>query len=180
MDQFNNNAVERELGWEDAIQNDSPEFVLLPEGEYDFVVDRFERGRHNGSDKLPPCNKVEVFLKIDTPQGTATVRHNLFLHTRTEGMICNFFTAIGQRKRGERYTMNWNAVPGARGRARIGIREYNGKKYNEVKRFLEPAAPAVTSYSPAVQPGTLPGAPYPQQTFQAPAPAAGGWQPGKF
>ena len=112
------------------------------------------------------------------------MRHNLFLHTRTEGMICNFFTAIGQRQHGQQYTMNWNAVPGARGRARIGIREYNGKKYNEVKRFLEPAsapaAPAAATYSPAVQPGTLPGAAYPQQSFQAPAPTAGGWQPGKF
>ena len=44
-----NYAVDRELSWDDAIENDGPEFVLLPEGEYDFVVERFDRERHNGS-----------------------------------------------------------------------------------------------------------------------------------
>ena len=122
-----NYAVDRELNWDDAIENDGPEFILLPEGDYDFVVDHFDRERHNGSEKLPPCWKAVVYLKIETPQGVANVRHNLFLHTKTEGMLCAFFTAIGQRQHGQRITMNWNAVSGARGRAKIGIREYQGR-----------------------------------------------------
>ena len=66
-----NYAVDRELNWDDAIENDGPEFILLPEGDYDFVVDHFDRERHNGSEKLPPCWKAVVYLKIETPQGVA-------------------------------------------------------------------------------------------------------------
>jgi hypothetical protein len=47
----------REYSWDDQIEKDS-EFILLPEGDYDFEVMSFERGRHAGSDKLPPCNKA--------------------------------------------------------------------------------------------------------------------------
>jgi hypothetical protein len=133
----------REFGWDDTIEKDS-DFVLLPEGDYDFTVVGFERGRHSGSDKLPPCNKATVTLKIVTPQGETLVKHNLFLHSITEGMLCSFFTAIGQRKHGERVTMNWNAVVGAKGRCKLGVRKYNDNEYNEVKKFYEPdgSAPA--------------------------------------
>lgn len=131
---------ERELGWDDPIENDGPEFVLLPEGDYDFEVIEFERGRHNGSEKLPPCNKATVHIKIVSKEGeTTTIRHNLFLHTKTEGMLCAFFTGIGQRKKGEKVTMNWNKVVGSRGRCKVGIKTYEGKQYNEIKKFYEPS-----------------------------------------
>ena len=168
--------IDRELDWGDSIENDSPEYILLPEGEYDFTVDHFDRERHNGSEKLPPCWKAVIYLRIETPQGVATVRHNLFLHTRTEGMVCAFFTAIGQRQHGQRITMNWNAVPGSRGRAKIGVREYNGKQYNEVKRFLEPSAPP----APAYQPPAAPAYPQPSYTYQTPQQGPGTYTPGKF
>lgn len=172
-----NYAIDRELGWDDAIENDSPEFILLPEGEYDFTVDHFDRERHPGSEKLPPCNKAVLYLRIETPEGVANVRHNLFLHSKTEGMLCAFFTAIGQRQHGQRVNMNWSAVPGAKGRAKIGIREYNGKQYNEVKRFLEPAQPGYAV--PAQPPQTVqpPQQSYQQQSFM---PLQGGYTPGKF
>ena len=179
-----NNVIDRELGWDDTIENDSPEFILLPEGEYDFTVDHFEKERHNGSEKLPPCWKAVLYLRVETPQGVATVRHNLFLHTRTEGMVCAFFTAIGQRQHGQRITMNWAAVPGARGRAKIGIRQYNGKEYNEVKKFLEPADGGRGNPAPT---GSYPQPPVyqpPQPTYQQPMTGyqqpAGGYTPGKF
>jgi hypothetical protein len=132
----------RELGWDDVIEKDSPEFVIIPEGDYDFEVVNFERARHNGSDKLPPCNKAIIYIKIDAPQGTTTIKHNLFLHTITEGMLCAFFTSIGQRKKGEKLTMNWNKVVGSKGKVKIGIRKWTndeGKdmQSNEVKKFYE-------------------------------------------
>ncbi|URN85172.1 DUF669 domain-containing protein [Acetobacterium wieringae] len=146
---------ERELGWDDQIENDGPDFTLLPAGDYDFVVTEFERQRHNGSEKLPPCNKAVVSLKFETPEGTTTVKHNLFLHTKTEGMLCAFFTAIGQRKKGEKLTMNWNSVVGSTGRAKLKVREWTNEKgelkqFNEVQKFYEPdeSKPATVDYTP--------------------------------
>lgn len=133
----------RELDWDDQIEDDSPEFIILPPGDYDFEVTGFERGRHQGSDNLPPCNKAIVYLRIEGKEGATTIKHQLFLHTKTEGLLCAFFTGIGQRKKGERITMNWDKVIGATGRAKIGIRKWTNDKgepleFNEVKRFYEP------------------------------------------
>lgn len=38
-----NTEMERELNWDDEIEKDGNEFVLLPEGDYDFTVESFER-----------------------------------------------------------------------------------------------------------------------------------------
>ena len=133
-----------ELGWDDQIEKDGSDFIVLPEGDYDFVVTEFERGRHPGSEKLPPCNKAVVHLRFETPEGVTIVKHPLFLHTITEGMLCAFFVGIGQRKRGERATMNWNAVVGSTGRAKLVIQNWTNDKgevipMNKVKKFYEPA-----------------------------------------
>jgi hypothetical protein len=135
--------IGRELGWDDTIENDS-EFQLLPDGDYDFEVIGFERARHNGSEKLPPCNKAVVSLRFETPEGLrTTIKENLFLHTSQEGKLCAFFTSIGHRKHGEKLKMDWNKVVGAKGRARIFIDKWtgnDGREYenNKVKRYLEP------------------------------------------
>lgn len=135
---------ERGFEWNDVIENDGPEFVILPEGDYDFEVTEFERARHNGSDKLPACNKAVIHIKIDGADcASTTIKHNLFLHTKTEGMLCAFFTAIGQRRKGERATMNWNAVVGSKGRCKVGIRKWKNDEgremsSNEIRRFYEP------------------------------------------
>ena len=130
---------ERELGWDDEISRDGDDFIVLPPGEYPFRVKMFERGRHNGSEKLPPCNVAKLSVEIDgSEKGKTIVWHRIHLHSITEGMICQFFRAIGARKAGQSLRMNWSAVPGATGRCKVGIREYNDKKYNEIKTFLDP------------------------------------------
>ncbi len=129
----------RELGWEDEISNDGPEFITLPDGDYDFTVIDVERDRYPGGDKLPACNRAIVHLRVESSEGIAVIRHQLFLHTRTEGLLCAFFKGIGQRQTGEKLSMNWSKVKGSTGRAKIGKRTYDGKEYNEVKKFYEPA-----------------------------------------
>jgi len=142
---YQNQNNDYEMDWNGAIENDSPSFTLMPEGDYDFVVTELERTRHNGSAKLPPCNKAIVHIRITDGAGVAIIKHNLFLHSRCEGLLCDFFCGIGQRKRGEDKPMNWQQVVGARGRAKVGIRTYSkeGREYktNEIKRFYE-AQPA--------------------------------------
>ena len=41
-----------EYGWEDEIVNEGGDFVLLPEGDYDFTVAKYERARHGKSAAL--------------------------------------------------------------------------------------------------------------------------------
>lgn len=130
----------RELGWDDTIQKEAPKFEPLPEGDYDFIVESFDRGRHNGSEKLPPCNKAVLKLRVKSTDGReVTVTHNLFLHTITEGMLSAFFECIGQKKKGEPLRMNWQAVPGAKGRLKLGVHKYTKdgqeRTSNDVKRF---------------------------------------------
>lgn len=144
---------EKELQWDDVIEKDASEFVLLQEGDYDFTVESFERARHNGSEKLPPCNKAVLKLRIDSEQGTAYINHNLFLHTITEGMLSAFFASIGQKKKGEPLRMDWGRVPGSTGRAKVGIHPYKNRdgeerRSNEIKRFYpkEGAGQAAPSY----------------------------------
>lgn len=153
--EYNPNDDGRALGWEDTIENDGPEFVLLPEGDYDFEIVDFERGRHPGSEKLPPCNKAIVHVKVEGKEGTTIIKHNLFLHSKTEGILCAFFTAIGQRKKGERLKMNWNTVVGSKGRCQVGTRKWindEGKEItmNQIKRFYEPEIqqPQQTMFTP--------------------------------
>lgn len=141
-------AIERELGWDDAIENDGPSYSFLPDGEYPFTVQGFERKRYAGGAKLPACNMAELKLMITNPaDGSAALcSHRLYLHTRTEGLLCAFFTSIGQRRHGEKLVPNWGRVVGASGRCELGhyTSSRDGKDYNEVKRFLEPAADAAT------------------------------------
>lgn len=136
--QFNNN-FEREFSWDDTIQKDS-EFVLLPEGLYWFTVKNYDRGRHTPNPqnpgKLPACPKATVYLQVVANEGETELRHNLFLHSSTEGMLSAFFGAIGQKRKGEPLRMDWNSIVGKSGVCKVGIREYNGNKYNEVKSMI--------------------------------------------
>lgn len=132
---------ERELGWDDEIEKDGSDFILLPEGDYDFTVAKFERGRFQGSSKMPACNQAKLELTVHSPEhGNVTIFHNLFLHTKTEGLLSNFFAGIGQKKKGEKLRMNWGTVIGSKGRLRLEINKYQGndgteKTNNQVKKF---------------------------------------------
>jgi hypothetical protein len=136
----------RAFDWDDEIQKDS-DFTVLPEGEYAFEVKDFERARHPGSEKLPPCNKAIIHLKVfgGDDLGDTTVKHNLFLHEKTEGMISAFFSALGMKKHGEKLKMEWNKTIGRTGRAKIKIRKYEGNEYNEIANFIKPKSENASS-----------------------------------
>ena len=137
--------ADRNFDWNDTIENDSS-FTLLPEGDYPFTVKSFERGEYPGGKKLPSCKKAVLTIEVDGGElGSVEITHNLFLHSRCEGLLCEFFTAIGQRRRGEQLRMDWNQVPGARGMCSVSVRKWTGndgseRESNDIKRFLEPAA----------------------------------------
>lgn len=169
------NEIGREFGWDDTIEKDG-EFVLLPAGDYAFEVTGFERARHNGSTKLPACNKAVVSIQITGAAGKSTIKHNLFLHTKTEGLLCQFFVGIGLRKHGEPLKMDWNRVTGTRGVCKVGIHKWKNDKGedfegNDIIKIYDPEKlPAPPQQAAPVQQQ-----PVQQQPVQQAAP--GGWDP---
>lgn len=133
----------KDIGFDDVITKDPTEYILLDPGTYEFEVEKYERGRFKGSAKMSACNMVTLTLRVKTEKadcGYITVQHRLFLNTKVEGRISEFFTSIGLKKKGEPLRMNWNLVPGAKGYCQVDTNEYNGNKYNQVKKFYVPAA----------------------------------------
>ncbi|MBF0775983.1 hypothetical protein BVE84_05615 [Streptococcus azizii] len=166
------NQPEREFGWDDTIQQDAKDFILLPPGDYQFTVTGFERGRHTPNPqnpgKLPECNKAIITVLVETEQGDAIMTHNLFLHSSTEGMLSAFFGAIGQKKHGEPLRMNWNTVVGSKGVCRVKHREYNDEKYNDIKSMIYADKVDWSKVLNAGQPAQQVTAP---QTYQTPQPS---------
>lgn len=194
--------TERELGWDDEIVKDGGGFTLLPAGDYNFTVAKMERARFAGSAKMPACNQAKLELTVHSQEhGDVTIFHNLFLHTKTEGLLSNFFVGIGQKREGEPLRMNWGAVVGATGRAKIEVNKYTSNKgeereNNQVKEFYKPEqqtqpsyqAPQQQTYQPPAQQTyqqpTQPTYQPPQQPVQQPFPTqpqqGGGFTPGQF
>jgi len=130
------------MDWNDSIENDGQEFVLLPEGDYNFVITNFERGRFPGGPKIPACNKAAITAQITTDEGICIVKFDLLLYRSVEWRISSFFRCIGQKKSGEKLVMNWNTVIGSKGRAHIKQRTYTNsygeeKTVNDMDKFID-------------------------------------------
>lgn len=131
----------RELGWDDEIEKGA-DYVLLPEGEYDFTIESFERGRFEGSDKDPACPRAELKVKVEAPEGMCLMNESLLLYDRMQWKLAEFFLSIGAEEVNGKVKMNWNIVPRATGRVIIeqrADRKDPSKKYNHVKKFLPKA-----------------------------------------
>ena len=137
----------REFGWDEGFSKDFSEndFTVLPEGDYDFTVESFERARHEGSDWIPACHKAVLKLRVDTEAGSALITHSLFLCTKDSCKrdIYRFFESIGYIKDGDDLRPNWNAsaLVGQKGRAHVIQRASKNdpsKIFNNVKNFLPP------------------------------------------
>lgn len=140
MSDYLNNDVA--LDWDDTLENDGQEFIILPEGDYDFEVVGFERGTFNGSAKMNPCNKAILTLQVVTDDGIASIRTDLIMNRVMEWRLSAFFRCIGQKKHGEKLQMNWNKVKGSKGRAHFKPRTYIGTdnqehQVNDVDRFYD-------------------------------------------
>lgn len=142
-DYVKNNDVA--LDWDDVIEDDGQEFIILPEGDYEFEVVGFERADFKGSSKMSPGNKVILSLQVTTDKGIANVRTDLIMNRVMEWRISAFFRSIGLKKHGEKLKMDWSRVLQAKGRARFKPRTYmdNGteRQVNDLVRFYDPETP---------------------------------------
>ena len=100
MKEYLNNDIG--LDWDDVIENDGKEFIVLSEGDYNFTITDFERGRTKGSDKMKPCNMAILTLRVDSDKGTAFIRTQIVLNRKCEYRISSFFRCIDRKRQGER------------------------------------------------------------------------------
>lgn len=143
------------LGWDDEVAEKT--FILLPEGEYPFMVEGFDREQSNGSDKMPPCNVANVHIVINYNGEDVKIDKKLFLLS-TNGQLFAFFKSIGAPVLPDgRIKMDWSKVNGATGRLLISHRKYNGNDYNNIKQFIDPAKNNAAPQSNPQQGGYTPG-----------------------
>ena len=162
------------LGWDDEVEEGSP-FVLLPEGEYPFVITNLEKGIYekpaNRESKIPAnAPKATVTIEIQSPTGeTTTLTENFYLYKKMQWKINQFFTSIGAPKNAEgKVKMNGGTVLGARGKAKITVNNYTNRdgkegQNNRIDSFLEPEASTPNYQNAAPQ-----GQQMPQQNYQQP------------
>lgn len=134
---------DREIGFDSEIQNDGEAFTLIPEGEYEFTVIGFERKRQEAKNDIPAHNVAVLKLEIKNADGKVGVlTERLQLRLKMEWKLSEFFRSIGQKKHGEKLSMNWGAVPGSSGLCKITTDKFKGRdgsdrESNRVK-FLDP------------------------------------------
>jgi len=141
------------LDWGATIEQDTNTPVILPEGDYRFRITNYEQGRYAGSNKIPPCFQAKLTATVDYGGKPVDVRFNLLLYSSLEWRLSSFFRCIGLKKKGERLTMDWTKVPGAKGMFHLKPGHYtdtNGKEHdtNQVAYFLD--------YDPALWPESVP------------------------
>lgn len=140
-------SMDQALGWDDEVEGGDGEFEPVPAGDYSFRVVSMERQYHNGSEKMGPCPVARIEIELTDAPRAAHVFDRLFLNKKVMWKIVGFFTAIGLHAKGDEsaFKPDWTRVVGRTGRCRIKTREYNGKTYNDVDRWIaqeEGAAPA--------------------------------------
>ena len=125
----------REIGWDESVENEGTDYEPLPSGIYDFTVVSMERGRFAGSEKMAACNSANLNMVVKDADGNERhVFDTLYLNTKAEWRLSQFFIAVGQKKKGEKLNPNWSAVPGSTGKLNLYINEYTDKKTGQKKR----------------------------------------------
>ena len=72
-----------------------------------------------GSARFHSVIKQRLTIQIEAKEGTTSVKFDLNSIRTLEWRISAFFRCIGQKKHGEKLTMDWGKVVGSKGRAYI-------------------------------------------------------------
>ena len=135
---FSNNS----FGWHDAIEKDSEERTLVPEGAYNARILWVEKGEFQGSAKLSACPKAIITMMLDTGDTPVPITTTLLLHRRLEWKLKEFFRAVGLAKPGEAYVMDWENLGGAKLRVHVSKNTYTDRYEeervsNQVDKFYD-------------------------------------------
>ena len=131
-------AVDYKLfDWDDEIEKET-EYTLLPAGDYDFEITKFERGSYDGSEKIPPCKMALVTFKVTDGKDTTGIQERYYLCGNMEWKLSELFKACGLKKSGEKVKMQWDKLVGSKGRCKIKINKYNDSENNRIDKLYAP------------------------------------------
>ena len=134
----------KELGWDGPIKNDGQDFEPIPAGDYDVTIESFDRSRSKGEGKLPPCNMAVVHFIVHAGDRDVPIRENYVLHSSLEWKLSELFCGAGLKKKGEELRMNWQALPGKKARAKIGLKpgvKDPNKQFNYIEKLYPNEGP---------------------------------------
>lgn len=153
------------LSWDSEVNQESTGgYTVIKEGDYRFRMTALERGRHGGSAKLPACPKAICTIQIVDKDGDVLteIKHQLFLHSLTEGMLSAFFIATGAKKHGEPLNISKGFTDsiGRVGWCHVYVDKWTGddgkeRESNKIKYFIDPGkapAPKPEEAAPTPQP----------------------------
>lgn len=135
------------LSWDAEIEQDSPDFILLPEGDYSFMVQDVEKTIYSGnSEKIGNgCPMAVLKIVVRSPKGNASIVDRLYLNEDMIWKLSSFFRSIGMKKHGEKFKMDFEATIGKEGLCHVKQEKFvnsNGeeKTTNKIEKYLDSAA----------------------------------------
>lgn len=141
-----------------TIEIPEQEFILLPEGTYQFTVTKVERGYHQPNPQNPgkiPAGTgvVTVYLSINTNEGTAIVKDRFFMHPSVNWRIGAFHKAVGLiPEESKQVTMNWDGSVGKTGYCSIKHVQGNQATFMNVEKYLKPSQASTQQVQATPQP----------------------------
>ena len=81
---------------------------------------------------------MDVELLVETPDGDAIVHDRFYFCRKMLFKISSFAMTLGLARVGDRLKIDWPALRGRSGRARISTREYKNRLYNQIDRYIIP------------------------------------------
>lgn len=170
------------LGWDDEIKEEGSGFTLLPEGDYIFVIKKFDKARYDGGAKIPACPKAIVTFSIYSNDGQCIeLQENFLLHKKMEWKLSEFFSSIGMKRKDEPVRMIWTPeLIGKQGVCKVIVHNYKKDGEDRQTNRIDKLYPSYDQPTlvPPVQQQT-----YQQQAYQSPQtyqPPQQGWNNGKF
>lgn len=157
------------------------EWTLLPEGFYPFRVERMERERYQGSQKMPQCPMAKLTLSVTGADGRdTTVQQRLYITRNQLWKVSRFMESVGRgRNEAGKVIIDWGGIEGSTGWVKLKVRSYTGRdgqerQTNDVEWFVKPEEQeeAWKSYDAACRAAAAQAAPAPQQQAPGYAPQA--------
>lgn len=156
-------------------------WTLLPEGFYPFRVEKMERERYQGSQKMPQCPMAKLTLAVTGADGRDTsVQQRLYITRNRLWKVSRFMESVGRGRNGAgKVIIDWGGIEGSTGWVKLKVRSYTGRdgqerQTNDVEWFVKPEEQqeAWESYDAACRAAAAQAAPAPQQQAAGYAPQA--------